>query len=175
MENNTLMKKLGIKPEQVSKRRDVMFAEYFERVKVQAQDDIVNIICGDILTQYDRGNIHWILPSEVVQTIFDAYKIIASHRKTKRRLGSCSYSDKVIRINFGHPFMDEAQCYKTLVHEYIHAICYTVFGRRAAGHGDVFRFYLNLIYYSRWFREPKYKTVASVTNRLSLSKGIKEC
>ena len=167
MEDNILMQRLGIKPEQVTKRKMDTFPEYYQDVKVKAQDDIINIICGDILTQHDKDNIHWVLPSEVVQTVFDAYEVVASYRKTKRRLGTCCYFDKRIRLNFGHSMMDKAQCYKTLVHEYIHAITYTVFGRRASGHGDVFRFYLNLIYYSRWFNEPKYTTVASVTNRLS--------
>ena len=138
---------LGIADDQIVTSGDNSFPDYFTDCRIQAQDDIVNMLSGDLMTIYDAQNTYWTINAEILEVILKTYKIVSSYRIVTRRLGTCDYRNKVIRMNFGHQKMDEKQCYKTLVHEYIHAIVYTVFGEN--GHGDLFKFYLSLIYKRR--------------------------
>lgn len=156
---------LGIADDQIIESGNNSFPDYFDGVKVQAQDDVRNMLSGEIMSVYDADKTYWTIAGDILELIFKTYKITSSHRIVKRRLGTCDYRNKVIRMNFGHELMNKDQCYKTLVHEYIHAIVYTVFGEH--GHGDLFKFYLSLIYRRRKQRSVIVTSVEEAVARLS--------
>lgn len=133
--NLLLMRTLGISPDQIdiySGKRPP--PDYLDEVIKKAQNTINNKL---ISTE------HWAINRETLEEIFNDYQIVGTWRKTNYKRGHCCYDDNIIQINFGHYSINREQCYKTLLHEYVHAIIYSCFNY--SGHGEIFQFYLHLL------------------------------
>jgi|TARA_R110002051_G_scaffold19567_2_gene54385 hypothetical protein len=92
---------------------------------------------------------HWTIPIEILEKIIDEYTIVGSWRKTRRQLGNCNYTKKIIRVNLGYMYSQkgetpQSRMYNTLLHEYVHAILYLHYGR-SQNHNENFKFYLRLL------------------------------
>lgn len=134
-----LLKHLGISDDQVQQLSGgKQFPNYFDETIEKAQTTIISMMSKEVWADPP----HWAIPEEQLHRVFDMYKVTGNWRKTNRQLGVCRQRKKVISINFGHSQMTEKQCYKTMVHEYIHAIQYRIFG--VSGHDKQFWFYLHL-------------------------------
>jgi len=133
--NILLMRTLGISPDQIdmySGKRPP--PDYLEEVIKKAQTTINNKL---ISTE------HWAIDDNILEEVFNDYQIVVTWRKTTRKRGHCCYDDQIIQLNFGHYSMNREQSYKTLLHEYVHAITFKAFSY--SGHGEIFKFYLHLL------------------------------
>jgi len=133
--NILLMQTLGISPDQIdmySGKRPP--PDYLDEVIKKAQNTIYNKL---------NSTEHWSIDSGELTNIFNDYQIVGTWRKTYRKRGHCCYDDHIIQVNFGHFDMNREQCYKTILHEYVHAITHRCFNY--SGHGEIFKFYLHLL------------------------------
>ena len=141
--NPKLLLRLGINPSQVDSGQiscNKPMPKYWQGEIDNAQQHILSILPLEIS--------HWQIPIETIQKVFDEYKIIGSWRKPRRQLGNCNYAKKRIRINLGYIYQEgkakQKQMYKTLIHEYVHAILYKHY-KENQGHNHRFIFYLRLL------------------------------
>ncbi len=133
-----LLKQLGINQDQVVQGSQKQFPSYFDSARDKAQTIILNRVAKEFYPDPP----HWAIPEEQLHRVFESYSLTGNWRKTNRQLGICRHGKKEISINFGHVNMTEEQCYRTIVHEYIHALQYLIFN--TSGHDKQFWFYLHL-------------------------------
>tara|TARA_R110000744_G_scaffold42707_1_gene96162 strand:- start:38 stop:511 length:474 start_codon:yes stop_codon:yes gene_type:complete len=139
-----LLKHLGINPSQIDtevKSCGKALPTWWTSEVDLAKNHIRSVLPLDIS--------HWAIPIETINKVFNLYTLEGSWRDTTRQLGNCSYRDTHIRINLGYRYhkSDSArqkQMYKTLVHEYVHAILYEHYGQ-SQNHNHRFKFYLRLL------------------------------
>jgi hypothetical protein len=146
MENfdKKLLLRLGINPSQIDtdeKSCGKPMPEFWHDEIDRARKHILAILPLDI-----SG---WAIPIEILEKVIDEYTIVGSWRKTRRQLGNCNYTKKIIRVNLG--YMDSkdlkyfhSRMYNTLLHEYVHAILYLHYGI-SQNHNENFKFYLRLL------------------------------
>jgi len=143
-ELDDLMQIFSIDPNQLKVGKgqvSVKFPDYFHDLKIEVQEHMI-----DVLVWNDYRDDYWMLDGECLQLLFNTYKIVPSYQKVDRQLGNCNYHKQRIRLNFGNSGFDKAQCRKTLIHEYVHAITKEFYNY--SGHGELFKFYNNVLQYA---------------------------
>tara|TARA_R100000458_G_C8277761_1_gene253409 strand:+ start:3911 stop:4369 length:459 start_codon:yes stop_codon:yes gene_type:complete len=133
-----LLKHLGISEDQVKQGNKRDFPEWFDKCIEDSQAIILTMVSREMYKEPP----HWAIPEEQIHRVFEKYNVTGNWRRTNRQLGICKHGSKVISLNFGHNQMDAEQGYRTMVHEYIHALQYQIFG--ISGHDKQFWFYLHL-------------------------------
>ncbi len=139
-----LLLRLGIKASQIDtgeKSCGKPMPEFWHDEIDKARKHILSVLPLDIS--------NWAIPIETIEKIIDEYKIVGSWRKTRRQLGNCNYTKKIIRINLGYMYSrfqetSKTRMYNTLLHEYVHAILFLHYGR-SQNHNNNFKFYLRLL------------------------------
>ena len=130
-----LAETLGIEQSQIVTNTGSTLPSWVAVQTVKAQERIREVM--------EMGeNEHWFVPEHVIDKIFREYTIIGHWRKSYRKLGHCAYNSQEIQLNLANPMMNEEQGYKTLLHEYVHAIQYEYF--KKSGHNAQFWFYCHL-------------------------------
>ena len=131
-----LAETLGIDQSQIVTNTGKTLPEWVSKATINAQERIRRV--------FKMGESeHWYVPDYVIEKIFEEYTIVGHWRKSYKKLGHCAYYTKEIQLNLANPSMDEEQGYKTLLHEYVHAIQYKYFNK--SGHNAQFWFYCHLL------------------------------